>query len=621
MSSAPPTDFFENIREQLLSIDPVYFCETHLTLDGKPFRISGNGYKPFADIYRYIGVKALEKSGKPIVICKSRQVGGTTMATALELFFMCCGHFGMGNRPAIRVLHAFPQLDLAFSYAKTKLNTTISSSLPMVAGKINKSYLQSLLDQSNPTNDSLQFKQFNGGNHIWIESLGLDGNRTRGKTVDALFVDEVQLVPGAAINNALKILTKAQYGPVGQGVQCFFGTPLGKGSEFHHMWEKSSQQYYNLHCEKCEGYFPLHTPDSDKWEEIWISDFTVKCTHCGHLQNKIKAAESGKWIATRNPDECDFVGFHINQLYMPEFSKERMMAEKPGRSPTATERSWQNEVLGEFFSGEAGIITPDQIRELCGDTGRKFRASISPGQAPFVVMGIDIGAKADLEQIADTESKKQGQSYSCLTVLSVTAKDRLSLEFATKFKRNDFASKKQLIDQVMRKYSVNLAICDLGYAGDLNEIMQNEYGERFLASQASGKVNEHIKYSQEIFPKVVLFERDYYIGELFDQMKKGNIRFPYGDYEQLAWLVNHCTSMEIKPKMNSAGNITPHYTKGVTPNDGFMALLNAYLAYKFYITSGFTIKNPMNFNDPLDIKSKNGENKILAVTGYIPKLR
>ena len=81
----------ERLRELILNIDPVYFCESNLTLDGRPFKLRKNGYKPFVDIYRYIGIKALTKHGKPIVLVKGRQVGATTMGVNLELFFMGCG--------------------------------------------------------------------------------------------------------------------------------------------------------------------------------------------------------------------------------------------------------------------------------------------------------------------------------------------------------------------------------------------------------------------------------------------------------------------------------------------------------------------------------------------------
>lgn len=611
---------FDKIKSRLLNIDPVYFAEKYLTLDGKPFRLHGNGYKPFSDIYRYIGIKALEKDSLPVIMVKGRQVGATTMASSLEMFFMGCGLFGIGDKPPIRIVHAFPQLDLAFAYTKVKLNTMITSSvLPedqvIIKGQKPKSYMQLLLDPSSPTNDSLQFKQFIGGNHIWIESTGIDGGRLRGKTVDVLFCDEVQDMPAAALGNSTKILSKSQYGSVGNGIQVYFGTPKQRGSEFWEMWNRSSQQYYYLGCEKCKKHFPLYTPGTNEWENIWLYGFTVRCTHCGHEQDKRDAAERGKWTALKDPGECKMIGFHINQLYMPDFSKEKILSEKPGVSAINTERAYQNEVLGEFYHGEASIITPEQIRDLCGDPQRKFRANISPAEDVLVFLGIDIGAKNDLEQLVDSDRvKPQGQSFSTAVVIAMTGPNRMSIEFATKFKRNDLASKKGLIDQIMRQYSCNLGVCDIGFANDLNEILQKEYGDKFLTSQALPRVSEHVKFNSQVFPKIIAFERDHWIADMYEQMKKGSVRFPLGDYEKIAWLINHCTSMEIKPSISRTGDITPHYVKSGQPNDGFMALLNAYIAYRFYVSNGFQIKNPFLMED-------NQQRKPPVLAGYIPRLR
>ncbi|MEG7781127.1 hypothetical protein U2106_15075, partial [Listeria monocytogenes] len=76
-----------------------------------------------------IGVKALEPGAKPVIMVKGRQVGGTTMAGALEMYFMGSGLFGTATKPPIRVIHTFPQLELAAAYSKTKLNAMISSSI------------------------------------------------------------------------------------------------------------------------------------------------------------------------------------------------------------------------------------------------------------------------------------------------------------------------------------------------------------------------------------------------------------------------------------------------------------------------------------------------------------
>ncbi len=626
-------DLFNQIKDNLLALDPVAFCEKYLTLDGRPFKLNGNGYKPFCDIYRYIGIKALEKNSMPVVMVKGRQVGATTMAAALELYFMTCGLFGKNGRPPIRIMHCFPQLELAYAYTKTKLNTMISTAVTIENGlsvrknpSKHKNFLESKFDTSSASNNCLEFKQFEGGNHIWIESIGIDGNRVRGRTTDALFVDEVQDTRGEAISNATKILSKAQYGKPGDGIQVLFGTPKQRGSEYWRMWIASSQQYYHLGCENCHKTFPLYTPGSNDWENIWIEDFLpsdhpshgfiVKCIYCGFEQDKRDAAERGKWVASNVSEDIQFVGYHINQLYMPNFTRAKVIGEKPENHPINTVRAYQNEVLGEFFAGDASPITPEQIFDLCADQKRKFTTKILPSDNKKVYLGCDWGDKVDADQLAIGENnRRRGQSYSCAVVLVAEGPHILSVDFAIRLKNNNLESKKGIIEQMFRQYSINLAVGDIGHANDLTEILQREYGENFLASRAGGAVKNHIKYSNDVFPKEIFFEKDYYISELYSLMKEGRIRFPYGNYEQIGWLVQHCCSMEIKPTLDRSGEVGIKYIKGNTPNDGFMALLNAYLAYKFDITNGFNIHHPN-----LMKKDPSKKSKILAITGYVPRL-
>jgi phage terminase large subunit GpA len=610
---------FDRIKNRLLAIDPTAWCERYLTLDGKPFRLNGNGYKPFSDIYRYIGIKALEKDALPVIISKGRQVGASTMASALEMYFMGCGLFGTDGNAPIRIVHTYPHLAGAYSYSKSKLNAMIASSVvvsdeKMPKGTKPKSYMQSLLDTASQSNDSLEYKQFVGGNHIWIESMGLDASRLRGRTADVMFIDEIQDVPRAALANSVKILSKAQYGPYGEGIQVYFGTPKQKGSVFWEMWNQSSQQYYYLGCAKCKKHFPLYTPGTNDWEEIWLYGYIVRCTHCGFEQDKRDAAERGKWTSIKDTTDCKMHGFALNQLFMPDYSKEKIISEKPGNSAINTERAYQNEVLGEFFHGEASIISPEQVRDICGDPERKMRKHITSADDLLVFLGVDIGAKNDLEQLADSNKSAQGQSYSTAVIIAMTGPQRMSIEFATKFVRNDPASKKQLIDELMRRYSCNLAICDIGFAYDFNQIMQTEYGDRFLASQSMPRVNNHIKFNDQTFPKIIAFEKDFWIADLYEQMKKGNVRFPMGDYEKVAWLIQHCTSMEIKPSISRTGDVMPHYVKGSTPNDGFAALLNAYIAYKFYVSNGFKITHPTQMDDSMDRRPP-----VLSV--HLPRMR
>lgn len=610
-------------------MDPVYFAEKYLTLDGEPFRLTGNGYKPFTDIYRYIAIKALEKDGKPVVVSKGRQVGMTTAACVLELFFMCSGLFGTAGRPPMRVMHCFPQLELAYAYTKSKLNNMIATSVQVPDHTKNGktiSFVQSKLDKNMSANDSLHFKQFEGGNHVWIESTGLSADRIRGRSVDCMFFDEVQDIKGAALGNATKILAQGKYGPPGDGIQVYFGTPKQSGSDFWKIWKSSSQQYYHLGCEKCGEYFPLYTPGTNQWEEIWIEDtldlkdpshgYMVRCTKCSFDQDKREAAERGKWIATNPDEDCDFVGFHINQLYMPTFTRKKVISEKPENSPVNTERAYQNEVLGEFFSGSSSPITAEEIHTKCADLNRKFTSHITAGSNRKVYAGYDWGQKVDMDHVGEG-SASQGQSYSSAVILTAEGPHILSIEFATLLKKNDPASKREIVEEMFRRYSVNQAVGDIGYANDLTYQLQKEHGDKFLASRAmSGMVKNHARLVSDVFPKEIQFERDYYIAQLFDHMKQGKIKFPFGDYEKIGWLVNHCCSMEIKVTMDRSGETRQRYVKGSSPNDGAMALLNAFIAYMYDVTAGFTNHNP---NDHKVVNSP--KMPPLAILGKLPKMR
>jgi len=612
------TEFFSQFKESIANIDPIYFIEKYLTLDGKPFRLNGNGYKPFSDVYRYIAIKALEPNGKPVVMVKGRQVGATTMAAALELYFMSCGLFGTASRPPMRIMHTFPQLELAAAYTKTKLNTMINTAIafkdPTKPLDKLKSFISSKVDNASKTSDSLHFKQFENGNHIWIESLGIDGSRVRGRTVDMMFVDEVQDNRGIALANATKCLNKAQYGQSGEGTQVYFGTPKQKGSEYWNIWQKSSQQYYYLGCEKCEKHFPLYTPGSNEWENIWLYEYVVKCTHCGHEQDKRDAAEKGKWVASNPDPNSDLVGYHINQLYMPEFTKEQIIKQKPENHPINTERAYQNEVLGEFFAGDAAPITREEIDAICADHDRGMSARISTADNRRVYAGFDWGAKGDLDQLATGEKRlTQGQSYSCAVIITTEGPHLVNVEFATRLKKNDLQYKMDTVEEMFRRYAVSLAVGDVGFANDLTEQLQKEYGDQFLGSQAVGRVNGFYKFKTDFFPSTIMFEKDYLVADVYSMLKSGRIKLPYKNVNQIDWLINHICSMEIKTTVDRSGSTGIKYVKGSTPNDGLMALCNAVLAWKFDITDGFKIKNPNNVRDT--------ENRKLPIlVHYVPGL-
>jgi len=318
--------------------------------------------------------------------------------------------------------------------------------------------------------------------------------------------------------------------------------------------------------------------------------FIVECSHCGKPQDKRKAAERGKWIHTLDPLElnekgkpiANYIGFHINQLYMPLYSKQDILNQKPENNPLSDEMSWNNEVLGEFYSGDSATITTEQIKSMCGDYKRPMVKQIRPIDCTNdrnVYLGIDWGKKIDANITAKdgTLISSKGQSY------TVAAKR---------------------------------VVGDIGYGHEIMGELQHQYGLKVLASEAVGtKIKGRIKFDDTDFPKTIRFEKDNQIEEFFNLLRKGSIRFPMKSWEQIAWLVNHCSSMVAKPIGDRYGNVKVRYSKGIAPNDGLMALINAYLAYKFDATGGFK-NNAKIFSDDVQEQSR-----ALAIGIYCPAMK
>jgi len=590
---------FEKIKKEILKVDPVSFAENYLTIDGKPLRLSGStGWKFLADIYRYIAIKALEPNGKPVVCVKGRQVGATTMATALELYFCTSGLFGTSSeKPPIRILHCFPALALVQKFAKDKLSTMMRNS------KDNYVLKQSLGHNEDTgkrrmdvPDDTLTEKQFKYENRLWVDSNANDAQRLHGMSLDGIFWDEVQRMNQDDIGNSKRTLTAARYGPKGQGIQLYFGTPLQKGSNFHKMWEASDKRIYHLGCEACNKFFKLYTLGADDWEQVWLYGNIVACSHCGYQQDKLQAVDRGKWIATQsvmsNGDEPQYVGFHFNQLLIPYFVKETILKEKPGIHPTNSERIWRNEILGEFYSGSELPMSEEEIYKYCRNITRKisFGFPVAPVNAnskilaPYMMpkfMGIDWGGKSDDPAI------KGGKSFSSIVIVSADKTGTLHIENAFKLKKNDFQHKKDVVNEMFRRFDIKIAVADLGFGSDIVPELQREYSGRVIGCLNSGNLVNPIKYDPEELR--LICNSHTMLEELFNQMRKSKIMFPWQSYEQIQWLIEHCCSME-KEVRTFQGRVITRFVKGSGPNDGLMSLLYAYLAYKFYLTKGFNVK-------------------------------
>jgi len=449
-------------------------------------------------------------------------------------------------------------------------------------------------------------------NHNFIITSG-----NTSKNLGGIISHNCQDMHRTAIENTLKVATASPYGAKTKGVQVFFGTPKHTGSYFWTLWDDSDQRFYQLRCKNCDHYFFLYNLEDESWNDIWIREQQVKCPMCSRIQNKCEAVDRGRWFATK-PVKADgtapkHIGFHFNMMLSPLFEKEHVLDYWPEFNKNASERAWRNETKGQFFSASSVPLTLEDIYENCLDETRGVAKSIVNPQGKYYFLGMDWGEKVETD--SDVESKR-GKSFTCAVILSVDHNGVFTIENATRLKDNSPTYKMNVVKKLMKDFHIEQAAADFYYGNDFVRLVQiNEgFGEKFLGCTNLGNSTRVFSYNEKDLN--VGIAKDRALEEIFQLFKRGMIKFPAKDdsLDMLSWLVDHVTSMETHIKTKD-GVVLPTYKKGTIQNDGLMAIMYAYTAYKFLVTRKFTdlIGDP-NVN-------KNDKDKVVVpVVGHIPRM-
>jgi hypothetical protein len=580
---------FTDLKKELSAFDPVAFAEQRLTIDQNPFNMSeGSGYKFLAEIFRSIASQAENKKSKPTVILKGRQVGATIMAAVCSLYFTSSGLYGgESGRPPIRVLHLFPTIPIMHKYVKDKLEPMMRNSQDNFIAARSMKADKEAVRTGMVSEDTLTIKSFKGDNRIRVDAIGKDADRIRGLTQDAILFDEVQDMTKAAIENALRILTAAQYGPETKGIQMYFGTPKESGSTFWSLWQDSDQRYYQLRCSSCEDYFFLYQYGSDSWKEIWVRGQIVRCPTCGCEQDKCHAIDAGRWQPTREPSLTRYTGYHVNIMLSPRFTKEMVEDFDPEHNPSRSERAWKNETLGEFYSAGGMPLTMEDIVHNAIDETRGVSRGVKDDTSKIYTLGIDWGDKS----LDGDDDMQRGQSYTAMVVTSMNHNGVMTIENAFRLRDNSFSHRVKVVEELFKRYRIRNAAADYMFGNDVVNFLQVErgYRSRLLGCINSGTLGKTLSFDPKLTRVVI--NHHLMVDEIFSMIRRGKVKFPVmgSSWDHLLWLMQHCSSMEVKMGMK-ADNYVKRFVKGSTPNDGLMALMYAVVAYKFIATGGFKVQ-------------------------------
>jgi hypothetical protein len=490
-----------------------------------------------------------------------------------------------------------------------------------------------ICDQKNAYQWNKEFKQYSYNVVSSFKSLGREeevydievkdnhnfvvtGADRKGLQDGGIQAKNCQDMTRSAIENTLKVLTATPYGAPTKGVQVFFGTPKHSGSYFWTLWEESDQRFYQLRCKHCDHYFFLYSLDNDDWNETWIKENLIKCPSCLKTQDKRESVDLGRWIATRptniKGEPQKFIGYHFNMMLSPLFTKENVLDYWPNHNKNASERAWRNETKGQFYSASEVPITLEEVYAHALDESRGVAKSITNPAGKTFFLGMDWGEK--VESDADLEVKR-GKSFTCAVIVSVDHNGTLTIENAVRLKKNDPDYKMNVVRKLMADFHIEQAAADFYYGNDFVRLVQHNEGlkDKFLGCTNLSNSKRAFSYDEKDL--MVGINKDQVLEEIFALFKRGKIKIPAkGDsLELLGWLVDHITSMETHTKTKD-GIVLKTYKKGVVQNDGLMALMYAYTAYRFMVTRKFTEQKTDGVN------KKKQDDVVVPIVGYIPRM-
>ena len=529
-----------SLLDDTLCIDPIYFIETYRTVKGDKFRIIGTGREYLIDLYRYACIGTMAE-GKPMVVCKGRQVEMTETALNISLYFL-------KNYSDFTVLHAFPRAEQASRYSKDRLQQAIRTSQKNQKGEPK---LEELKSRVKGTSDTVSSINFCNENNYYIQSAWGNGDALRGIPADMLSRDEFQDWTDDAISNTNSCLDASKY-----KIDFSFGTPKSAGTKYEQLWLSSDQRFYHLKCPDCSHYFQITL-------ENFKTGFMVECPKCKKLSDKRVIMKDGKWIPTRH--NTDRVGFHISQLLSPRITREQISL----RQAEYSDARFRNEVLGEFYSGAGQPLIETEVIARCAEPYKKDDLATMIQMPKQTFMGLDWGGRSD---------QKDKGAYTVMTIISKDQKaGNYRLEYTERLTNPDLEKQVTYISDMIRLYNCTSVVADWGFGQFQCQKLQKAYQSRVKSCFYSTNIKNKLKYDTDTW--MLSVDRNAFLEDIIEVVKRGNLQIPFKFPTKVDWFIKQICNTELK-YTERTNNVSRSYEKSdkYYPNDALHSLNYAYIA-------------------------------------------
>jgi Phage terminase large subunit (GpA) len=504
--------------------DPIGFTEKTGTVKGKPFKFAHRGH--LHDVYR--------DTHPRIVIVAGRQVEKSETVNRLLLF---AGY--MRNHTTIT--YTAPRNEQTTRFVNDRFRKSIQDS--------NQGLLEKMVDPKRDAKTAIGLKN---RTIYYFGSAWADGDSLRGIAGDMVFFDEVQDITQTAIESIEKSVSHSEIKDQVTELngKCFYtGTPKQKGSYYDKvLWGNSDQKKWNVVCESCG-----HNQFMSMKNVMTQNEGSEKerkyfgCLECAEELNR----ENGHWVKTK-PHNKMYSAYLFNQLNMTWISANQIWRD----FQTMDTMTFHNEVLGEFYSGNAQPISYEDVLACTDKTISLKKFSKTP-----TVMGIDYGSGGKSKTIITIGHKEIHQG-----------KKKLVIDYLENCPIDDH---EELIAHIMglkEKFTVEKINGDIGYGSYENQKLFEIYGRdafstRYVSYTSDPKKREYKGKNNN----TLQVDRTYSMDKAVDMFHKKELVIPYKKPEEVEFFFDHYTALELTFTESTTTTGRKLYDHS-TPDDAFHSL-------------------------------------------------
>lgn len=504
--------------------DPIGFTEATGTVKGNPFRFAHRGH--LHQVYR--------DTHPRLVIVAGRQVEKSE--TVLRKLI-----FHGWTRPHTTITYTAPRNEQTTRFVNDRLRKGISDST--------KGVLEQDVDKKRDAKTAIGITN---KTIFYFGSAWADGDSLRGIAGDMVFFDEVQDITQTAIESIEKSVSHSDIKDARTELngRCFYtGTPKQKGSYYDKvLWGQSDQKKWSVKCDSCgHDQFMSMKNVMLQNEGLESERHYFGCLHCEQELDR----ENGQWLATR-PENKMYSGYLFSQLNMTWISANQIQRD----FLTMDAMTFHNEVLGEFYSGNAQPLSYEDVLRVTDKT-------------------LFLKKKSEVETALGVDYGSGGKSKTIITIGHESyhkGKKKLVIDYIENCKITNHEELVAHIMSLRERYNSVKIVGDIGYGSFESQKLYEAYGREAISCRYVSYVNDPKKREYKGFNNSTLqVDRTYSMDRLIDMFHKEEIVIPYGRPEDVEFFFDHYTAIEMIFTESTTGTGRKLYDHS-TPDDSFHSL-------------------------------------------------